>query len=333
MKWYKIPIFWIENARYHALPQSLFPSLIALSMAYFQDNFSIIYAAVALLGVLFAHLGLNLLDDYIDFKNKDSENRMALVSSGIRSRIAKCSYLTNGSATLKELAIVTWIFLTLALLIGFFIFLHRGWWILFFAGLGGLLGFFYSGRPFRLAFKGFGELIVAVVFGPLLMAGLYVAACGTLHHAIWFIAIPVGLLVSNVLYTHSIMDVPSDEKIGKMTFARLLKTTNRQLIASFCFIFLPYFILLLGVGIHIINGTFLLVFLSLPLAIMLFYLIVKFVKNPQSVVTPKWWMQPMEKWKMIENYGIEWFMIRWYMARNLLMLFSLLLLLGIFFQK
>lgn len=39
----------------------------------------------------------------------------------------------------------------------------------------------------------------------------------------------------------------------------------------------------------------------------------------------------MEKWRKIEELGIDWFMIRWYLARNMMIYFSLWLLLALFF--
>jgi len=333
MKFFRIVIFWIENARYNALPQSLFPGIIACCLACNSDDFSLGYGIAAIFGVLFAHLSMNLLDDYFDYRNKGDEIRNNLAAAGFRARIAKCAYLTSGQATEKQLITVSAIFASLALVVGVFIFLKQGIGILIFVLLAALLGVFYSGNPIRLAYRGLGELVVAIIFGPLLMGGVYYAACGHLQPTVWFVSLPVGLLVANVLYTHSIMDALPDEQVGKMTFARLLKTPRRKLIGSFGFIFLPYLILLLGVLLQLVSMSFLLVFLTLPLAMSLFYLLVRFVKEPQRTFVPRWWMQPMEKWEEIKTAGIDWFMIRWFLARNLMMYFCILLLLAIFLQK
>lgn len=332
-KWYKIPFFWLENARYQALPQSLFPTLLAIAMAYNQDNFIGYLALLCIIGVAFAHLGLNLLDDYFDFKKKDSEIRNELACVGIRARIAKYSYLTDGTVSLRLLLSVAVSFLLLAIIIGIFIFIKRDIWILFFAFCGAFLGYAYSSPPFRLAYKGAGEFIVALVFGPILMGGVFYATSGQWQWEICFISVPVGLLVSNVLYTHSIMDIASDEKLGKLTLARLIKTTNGQLTTSFIFVFFPYIIIFLGVIMHFLHFSYFIVFLSMPLAIGLFYLMFLFKKNPFHTIKPKWWMGPMEQWRKIKKNGIEWFMIRWYLARNLLILFSLLLLIITLFLK
>jgi 1,4-dihydroxy-2-naphthoate octaprenyltransferase len=49
--------FWIDNARSIALPQSILPSLLAISVSALHDGFSWWMAIVALFGVICAHLG------------------------------------------------------------------------------------------------------------------------------------------------------------------------------------------------------------------------------------------------------------------------------------
>ena len=55
--------FWIKNARDIALPQSILPALLAVSMAAVHPDFSWWSALVALFGVVCAHLGFSLADD------------------------------------------------------------------------------------------------------------------------------------------------------------------------------------------------------------------------------------------------------------------------------
>ena len=57
-------IYWIQNARAVALPQSALPALVAVFMAVGNENFSIGLSIVAVIGVMLAHLSVNLFDDY-----------------------------------------------------------------------------------------------------------------------------------------------------------------------------------------------------------------------------------------------------------------------------
>ena len=106
-------VSWIRNARSVALPQSALPALVAIFFAAKSDSFSLTLSVVALLGVMSAHLGANLWDDYFDLKKNDSSYRDRLASNGIRARIAKCDYIQDGRATVKQLFIAASLFLCL----------------------------------------------------------------------------------------------------------------------------------------------------------------------------------------------------------------------------
>ena len=60
--------FWLNNARPISLPQSLLPALTAVALTYGQGHFSIIAAIASIIGVIALHLGLNLMDDWYDYK-------------------------------------------------------------------------------------------------------------------------------------------------------------------------------------------------------------------------------------------------------------------------
>ena len=62
--------FWYNNARPKALPQSMLPAVLAVCMAAGSPGFSLSLASMAVAGVLFGHLGMNLFDDYFDYREK-----------------------------------------------------------------------------------------------------------------------------------------------------------------------------------------------------------------------------------------------------------------------
>ncbi|KAA6332861.1 1 4-dihydroxy-2-naphthoate octaprenyltransferase [termite gut metagenome] len=317
--------FWLRNARYTALPQSTLPAVLAVSMAYKQQGFSWLYALLAVAGVLIGHLGINLFDDYFDYRKKESGYRNQLVREGMRARIAKCEYLTSGKATLKQLLGACILFCSLALIIGWVIFLKRGEVVFYLMLITAILGFSYSGPPLRLSYKGLGELQTGLMFGPLLIAGVYYAACGSWNFSLLFISIPVGLLVANILYTHSIMDYEPDLKVGKMTLAVLLKNKSMMLIVLGLFLLVSYVFVGYGIFAHILPTRYWAVMITLPMAFSLLYLMIQFKKNPHKKFAPRFWMGPMPNWERIEKAGISWFMVRWCLARNLLSLFCLII--------
>ncbi|KAA6350950.1 1 4-dihydroxy-2-naphthoate octaprenyltransferase [termite gut metagenome] len=318
--------FWLNNARKTSLPQSILPAVLAVSMAYKQSDFSWLYALLGVAGVIIGHLGVNLFDDYFDYRKKETGYRQQMAREGMRARIAKCEYLTSGKATLNQLLAACIVFCAVALAIGLIIFLGRGNVILYFMLITAGLGFFYSGPPLRLSYRGLGELQTGLMFGPLLMGGVYYAACGKLDVSLYFISIPIGLLVANILYTHSIMDYEPDRKVGKMTLAVLLKSKKAMLFVLALFLFASYFLVFYGVFARFLSPYYLLTALTLPMAVSLIYLMIQFVKNPYKKFSPRFWMGPMSNWERVEKNGISWFMLRWYLARNLLSFLCLIIL-------
>ena len=58
-------IFWLENSRWYALPMTVLTWLTAFLYGIKQDG-NVLYGIIALIGLIFAHLGANLFDDYYE---------------------------------------------------------------------------------------------------------------------------------------------------------------------------------------------------------------------------------------------------------------------------
>lgn len=317
--------FWINNARHIALPQSILPALLAFAMAGTHLDFSWWLGLVALFGIICAHLGMNLADDYFDYKVKSGENRNEMAAEGMRARIAKYPYLTSGQATVKQLAGAIVVFLLIASICGAIILYFRGINILYLAFIAGFLGISYSGWPFRLCYQGYGELVIGLMFGPLLMIGMQYAAAGVFDATIVLVSVPVGLLVTNIVYSHSIMDAIPDEKVGKMTFARLLAKPKWMIFFSGIFNLVPFIIIAVGVALGLLHWAYLSIFILLPMAIYLVNSLNQFVHHKAVDIQLKPWMGPMGEFDKYREVGIDWFMLRWLIARNLVTFFCLTL--------
>ncbi|MDR1661048.1 MAG: prenyltransferase [Azoarcus sp.] len=310
--------FWYKNARPRALPQSLLPAILAVCFAFNTPGFRWWLAALAVLGVGCAHLAANLFDDYFDYRICKTDYRDTLRHEGFRARIGKCLYLASGEATLKQLLCVALSFAAAALVIGGLIFHYRDETILQIAALTALLALSYSGPPLRLSYHGFGELTIGLIFGPLNMLGTYYAACGEISWSLVLVSVPIGLLVMNIVYVHSILDFIPDKKIGKQTLAVLLGRESAMLAVLFIVLFLPYGLIIWGIFAAGLPPAWWLLLLTLPMAISLFRMMSIYIRQPERKFAPQFWMGPMADWRQIKAIGIDWFMIRWLLARNLL---------------
>lgn len=317
----------MQNARKASLAQSMLPAILAVVIAINEAEFNIFLAILAVLGVVSAHLGMNLADDFFDYKVNTAESRKELSRQGIRARIVKYPYLTSNESSLQDLKKAIVLFLLFAAIMGGIILTVRfNWLIVLIAFLTLFLGISYSGFPFKFSYIGLGELVIGIIFGPLLMMGVYIASANRLDSSVVLASIPVGLLVVNILFTHSFIDKKADESANKMTFARLLKTNKANLTASVLFNFIPYLIIVAGVVLKYLHPLYLLIFLVLPRSIWLIKSLFDFAKSENAnVAKPPKYMGNMGNWEKFQIAGVDWFMARWLAARNILSLFCIVI--------
>lgn len=319
---------WIKNARSTSLMQSVMPAIVAVVLAIGSKDFSIWASVVAVLGVVAAHLGMNLADDYFDYKVGTSESRKHLVRQGFRARLVKYPYLTDGSASLRDLKLAIVLFLAVAAVFGLSIVLFRTYYVIPIVLITLLLGIFYSAAPLKLSYRGLGELVIGLIFGPLLMSGVYIASSGVFETSILWISIPMGLLVTNILFTHSFIDQIADKASGKVTLAVLLNNDKVNLAVSILLNTLPFVAILVAVLLGYLHYAYLATLLVLPRALWLLYSLKAFCEKKEvNTDRPAWFLGRMENWERIKQSGTEWFMIRWYCARNIISDFCLIIIL------
>lgn len=321
---------WFKNARSVSLMQSGMPALLAVVMAADQSGFGLWQALLAVVGVMSAHLGMNLADDYFDYKADMHSDRDRVIRKGFRAMSVKYSYLIDGSVTPDGLLRAILSFGGIAVACGGVVFISRSlsggfvgpngsWWILAIATIACLLGWFYSAPPLKLAYRGLGEIVIGVIFGPLLMTGVYYSACGMVSVDVVMVSIPVGLLVLNILFTHSFIERESDAASNKMTLARLLGSNTANMAAAYLINFLPYLIVVVSVLLGDMSVWYLLVLVMVPNSVWLCRSLSAFNRGETGVPQkPQWWLGPMGNWDQVRGRGIDWFLMRWLAARNIL---------------
>jgi 1,4-dihydroxy-2-naphthoate octaprenyltransferase len=282
---------------------------------------------------------MNLADDYFDYKH-DSRTRADISSTSVRARMEKCHYLGEGKATVSQLGWAMVGFLGFAALMGGIAFaaqwILHGWQaamgIIIYAVLGLIVGINYSGKPLELGFHGLGELVIGLMFGPLLMLGVQAALTGMpFSWPMLCMSVAIGCMVTNIVYVHSVMEVNADAELGKMTFARLLlkavKRLNGEAVMIMfvgVFAMLPFVLLGVGIALGWWSPWYLLTLLTLPMSVYLIHSTRLFAYGLPREDTPHWWMGPMGDWEKYKAAGIDWFLYRWLLARNICTFFCLI---------
>ena len=313
--------FWWSNARPISLPQSLLPALTAVALSIGAAEFNWIAALASVAGVIFLHLGLNLIDDWFDYKEGSAEARAKVANEGFRGRMIKYPYLTSNDATPSQLLKAIAVFMGIAAIMGAVAILARDLKILWWVAAGLVIGVSYSGGPLKLGYRGLGELVIFLMFGPFLMTGAYYAITGAVDWKIGCLSIAVGLLVTNIVYSHSVLDSVPDQKMGKKTMAHLMGSAKGQIVFSALLNTLPYLIVIAGVIFGKMHPAYLAVLLVFPVSMWLVGSLNDFVNNREVPIEPKKWMGPMGDFDKYRKAGIDWFLLRWLTARNIVTFF------------
>src|SRR5262249_42776755 len=102
-----------------------------------------------------------------------------------------------------------------ALAVGVYLTVRGGWPILAFAVLGGMAAIFYVAPPIRWAYRGLGELVIALSYGPWMVLGsLYFQAHRVTWSALLASLVP-GCLIMALALVNAIPDYHQDRLVGK----------------------------------------------------------------------------------------------------------------------
>jgi 1,4-dihydroxy-2-naphthoate octaprenyltransferase len=255
-------IFWLKAARAQFFTASIFPVILGASLAWRNGGyFSWGYFFLTLVGAVLIHAGVDLSNDYYDHKTGNDEANLNPTPFSGGSRFIQNKLLTPGRVIGAAL-----LCFALGSIIGLYLNFKTGGNVILIIGIIGVfLGFFYTAGPIRIGYSGFGELAVAIGFGPAIVMGSYYIQARTLNQEALLVSIPTAILIAMVLYINEFLDYEADKKVNKNN---LVVQLGRKKAIIFYQFFLIYVYLFITMG--IISGLFslwaLITFVTLPLA-------------------------------------------------------------------
>ena len=206
----------LRAMRAFSLPVSVGPVFVAVAAALPVSQWDWLVLAASAAGAGLLHLGGNLLNDYFDFKSgvdrrtEDDELRPGRL-------------LVHGQLLARDVLIEGVPCLLLAACIAALLCWRCGMGIAWF-GLAGAAGaYFYTGLPFKLKYRRMGEVVIFLVFGPLLLVGAAWAQTRELALCLpaFLASIPIGLATTAVLVGNNFRDHEEDASAGIRTLGGL----------------------------------------------------------------------------------------------------------------
>ncbi len=252
---------YIEEARLPFVTATIVPVVLGASVAWYQlHSFNWFFFILALVGGLFIHAGLNIANDYYDHTSGvDELNKIKTPFSG-GSRMIQKKLLTPREVLIESL---------ICFGIGGAIGLYLNWMLpgntLLWIGVVGIfLAFFYTASPLRIGYTGFGELITAIGFGPVMVLGSYFTQAAKLDGLALFASVPVAIMVALILYINEFPDFDADKAGHKRTLVVILG--KRRAVKLYFFLLgLTYVWVLVGIVLRYFPLASLTVLLTLPL--------------------------------------------------------------------
>jgi len=267
-------ITWVKAARAPFFIASIIPVSLGGTIAYSHGIFDLTLFLTVLAGIIMVQAGADFLDDYYDFKTGNIANK---------SRQFFKSPLLEGNVKLEHILYAGLICLAIAVIIALYLTITVGYVVLVLAAIGGFIGSFYTAPPFRLGYRGFGEIVIFLAFGPLLVTGTYYVLVKNLTIEPIIASIPLGILIASITYVGAIFDYQSDKATNKKNIVVLLQPSKAIKFLSLLLL-VAYFAVIFGVIFQIMPLWTLITIITTPIALSLIKTVSKY--SDSSAYTP-----------------------------------------------
>jgi 1,4-dihydroxy-2-naphthoate octaprenyltransferase len=198
-------------------------AFLGTSIAWHGGAFHLGYALLAFVGLLLAHISVNVLNDYFDYRSGvDLATKRTPFSGG--SGILPAALLTPRQ--------VFWLGLGAFLLtipIGVYFVIVRGWLLLPLLLIAAICVLLYTPIILKLRWP---EWAPGVGLGTLPVLGAYFVQTGEYTLPALIAAVPSGFLVHNLLLLNEFPDVQADKKADRKTLPITIGTTRAGIVYS-----------------------------------------------------------------------------------------------------
>ncbi len=206
---------WLILGRVSVVIMSLISAIIGGLLTIRDGHFDPWLLALVAIGLVLAHIGSNLVNDFWDFQHGIDTPDSPRATYGPHP-------FTDNSGSKREFVVVTFVTLAIATAIGVYLVAEAGPEVLIFALGGAFVLLFYSGGPIPLKYFGMGEIAVFIVWGPLMIGGSYYVLAEELPTWVLLASVPYGLGVTTVLFGKHLDKLQFDKDKGIRTMPIVL---------------------------------------------------------------------------------------------------------------
>jgi 1,4-dihydroxy-2-naphthoate polyprenyltransferase len=199
-------ITWFKQVRPQFLILSVALVILGAAIAWNDGFFEPVKFLLTLIGLMLAHISVNVLNDYFDYKSGIDLNTEPTAFSG-GSGILPRKLLQPG--IVYKFGVLC---LGAAFLIGVYLVLQTGWQLIPLILFGGITSYFYTSHITKLPIA---ELVAGLGLGSLPVIGTYVVQTTSYNWEIVAASIAPGILTANLLFLNEFPDYQADIKGGR----------------------------------------------------------------------------------------------------------------------
>lgn len=273
-EWERLDVIskWLISTRAAVLIMTFISGAIAGILAFHRGAFSFLPWFLATLGIVLAHATNNLLNDYTDAARGVDQGNYYRAQYGpqplLHGLMTKRQHLTYSAVTGG-----------LALAIGIYLVFYRGGLTLPLLLAG---AFFVLSYTWPLKYIALGEIAVLIVWGPLMIGGVYYEVSGNWDWNVALASLPYALGVTGVIFGKHIDKLEMDKAKRIYTLPVLLgESISRWTV--FGMLIAQYLLVAYLVAVDFFSPVMLVVFLAFPA----FLRVVPIFRAPKPLEKPQ----------------------------------------------
>jgi 1,4-dihydroxy-2-naphthoate octaprenyltransferase len=200
---------WLMLPRFQFLPLTVIMVSLGTAIGAYEGHFHFGHFLLAMIGSLLVHMTVNVINDYHDYVDGIDLNTQRTPFSG-GSGVLPLDLLKP-----KQAFWFGTICLLVAMAIGFYFVMIKGWLLFPLLLLAGFCAYFYN---VYLSKWHMGEFFAGLSFGPLLVLGSYYVQTGRYSWETLVASLAPGILTWNLLFLNEFPDREADRKGGRRHF-------------------------------------------------------------------------------------------------------------------
>jgi len=200
---------WLMLPRFQFLPLTIIMVSLGTAIAAYEGFFHFGHFLLAMFGSILVHMTVNVINDYHDFVDGIDLNTQRTPFSG-GSGVLPLDLLKP-----KQAFWFATICLLIAMVIGFYFVMVKGWLLFPLLLVAGFSAYFYN---VYLSKWFMGEIFAGLSFGPLLVLGSYYVQTGRYSWETLVASLAPGILTSNLLFLNEFPDWEADRGGGRRHF-------------------------------------------------------------------------------------------------------------------